>query len=318
MPGKSEIRNLKSEMPAPSASGSILAASEAGLRHHVLRVRSALAAGARPLAEDIRDQRSTAVGGCATDTVEISGLVPPRGRTPALQVVRGVAVIDIVGPLYKEPDLYNWIFGTLTYPQLADQAEQARRDPRVMATLLRIDSPGGTVAGVSDLCDALLRLRSQKPVVAAVSDLCASGAYMAASCASRVTCDSDGWVGSIGVYLVVDDVSRMYQAAGWDVMVFRTDEDPLKGAAVPGTPISPEQAADYQRQVNDRGTEMIRQIYTGRPGLKAAGMKLPDGRVYIAAEAQRMGLIDAVAPWAVVLEAMQGGDYEAAKVGGGT
>ena len=37
---------------------------------------------------------------------------------------------------------------------------------------------------------------------AAVSDL-------GASCATRIFCDHDGWTGSLGVFVVMDDVSRM-------------------------------------------------------------------------------------------------------------
>ena len=81
--------------------------------------------------------------------------------------------------------------------------EQAAEDPVVAAILLRVDSPGGTVAGVSDLAEAVYAARKVKPVSAYISDLGASAAYYIASQAQRLYADSDALVGSIGVYSVV-------------------------------------------------------------------------------------------------------------------
>jgi signal peptide peptidase SppA len=279
------------------ASGMVLGAHERGLRESFRRISAAMAAGRKPVA--------------AVDAV---GPAEFSVGTPAPVVSRGIALIDVVGPLSKGADLYNWFFGTLTYGQLVEQLEAARRDVRVQGCLLRIDSPGGTVAGVSDLCDAILRFRSEKTILAAVSDLGASCAYQAASCATRIFADRDGWVGSIGVFVVIDDTSQMFQDAGWKVRVFATAKDPYKGAGTPGTALRDEQAAEYQRIVDEMGTEMIRSIYAARPVLKTSGLKLPDGRVYLGADAVTKGLIDGVAPWADILAAMQEGDLKAEKV----
>ena len=289
---QSEIGNRQSA--AAQAAGLVLGAQEAGLRDCWRRIHAARLAGCSPLA-----------GG---GPLGQGGPAEFGRQTPALQVRGGVAVIDVVGPLSKGEDLYNWFFSTLTYGQLGEQVGQARREARVRSVLLRIDSPGGTVAGVSDLCEAVLACRREKPVVAAISDLGASCAYQVASCATRVFCDRDGWSGSIGVFVVIDDVSRMFQDAGWSVRVFSTERDAYKGAGVTGTAVTTEQADDYQRMVDDLGGEMIRAIYEARPALRTAGMKLPDGRVYLAEDAFSKGLIDAVAPWNEVLEAMQDGD----------
>ncbi len=285
-------------LAGPGASGMVLGAHEGGLRDRFRGISAAIAAGRKPAA--------------AVDAV---GPAEFAAGTPAPTVSRGIAVIDLVGPLSKGADLYNWFFGTLTYPQLVEQLEAARRDVRVQACLLRIDSPGGTVAGVSDLCEAILRFRASKPVVAAISDLGASCAYQAASCATRIFADSDGWAGSIGVFVVIEDVAQMYQDAGWKVRVFATSKDPYKGAGVPGTAMKDEQAAEYQRMVDEMGVEMIRSIYAARPALKTSGLKLPDGRVYLGADARAKGLIDGVAAWRRVLETMQSGDLAAERIG---
>ena len=293
-------RPQATEPAATSSSGLILGAHEGGLRDCLRKVFAASFAGCQPFG---------LVGALGQQ-----GPAAFAERVPAVQVVQGTAVLDVVGPLSKGEDLFNWFFGTLTYPQLVEQVNQARRDVRVQAVMLRIDSPGGSVAGVSDLCEAVLACRAEKPTVAAISDLAASCAYQVAACAERVFCDRDGWAGSVGVFLVVDDLSRLYQDLGWTVRVFATERDPYKGAGVPGTAISSEQADDFQRMADELGGEMIRSMFEARPTLRTSGLKLPDGRVYLAEDARRRGLIDAVASWQQVLAAMTGGDLLAEKL----
>jgi len=290
----------RAPMPG-SQPGLVLGAQEAGLREAYRRIHAARLAGILP----VRTYAAAEDGGPAQF----------RPRTPVPQVVRGVGVIDVVGPLSKAEDLYNWFFGSLTYGQLVEQVEQVRRDVRVQAVLLRIDSPGGTVAGVSDLCQALNRLRDEKPLVAAVSDLGASCAYQVAACAPRIFADRDGWVGSVGVYCIIDEVSRMFEDAGWAVRLFATERDPYKGMGTPGTPVTTEHAEEYQRVVDELGTEMIRSIYAARPALRTAAQPLPDGRCYMGEDARQRGLIDGVATWYDVLEAMADGDLTAENVG---
>jgi signal peptide peptidase SppA len=275
-----------------STIGFVMGADERGLRDGLMRLAQArLAAGSGPLA----------------DIPLLRGQGLFSSATPAVTISRGVAVIDVVGPLSKASGLYNWIFGTLTYGQLAEQLEQAAAEVRVQSVLLRIDSPGGTVAGVSDLCDAIARCRARKSVLAAISDLGASCAYQVAACCERIAIDRDGLAGSIGTFLVVEDLSQMYLDVGVKVQVFATQQDPYKGAGTPGTPITEPQANEFQRLADEMGTEMIRSIYAARPALRTSSLKLPDGRCYLGADAVARGLADEVASWPELLERLQGG-----------
>ncbi len=249
--------------------------------------------------------------------IEVEARIDRAGGTPRPAVRRGVAVIDVAGPLSKTETIYNWWFGTLTYPQLVEQINAALADRRVKAVLLRADTPGGTVAGVSDLADAIAAARRSKPVVAYVSDMAASAGYYAASQADRIVGDADALVGSIGTILIVDDFSKAFEQMGIETKVYSSGGDPYHAEGTVGTEITAEQGKDFQRVVDELGEIFIQAVHRGRPSLKGSTLKLPDGRVYVGQKAVELGLMDAVAGFDEVLAAMQEGDLTATRAGRG-
>ena len=72
-------------------------------------------------------------------------------------------------------------------------------DPLAQALVLRIDSPGGTVAGSEALFHAIREVAERKPVVAVMGEVAASGGYIAAIGADRIVARGNTLTGSIGV-----------------------------------------------------------------------------------------------------------------------
>lgn len=98
---------------------------------------------------------------------------------PRYEVTDGVAVIPIRGPLINADIPDNWVkaFGITTYPNLQRAFAEASADSKVKSVLLDVNSPGGSVAGISDTTDALSSLRAVKPVHTFAGDLMASAGY---------------------------------------------------------------------------------------------------------------------------------------------
>ena len=213
-----------------------------------------------------------------------------RERKYAIQ--DGIAVIDIAGVMMKGESMYSWWFGSPTIPQIERQVRDAAADAAVNTILLRIDSPGGTVAGTSDLADAVFEARKQKPVIAYISDLGASAAYYVASQADRIYCDTDAMVGSIGVYLVIPDFSKYYEEEGIKIHVIRAGEN--KGAGTPGAPVTDAHIAEFQREVDQLNEMFVEAVSRGRGWTVERASKLNDGRVHVGRYAVDLGLVDAV------------------------
>ena len=201
----------------------------------------------------------------------------------------GVALMEIVGPMTK----YGSSFAPMGAMLEARRTLRAAvADPRVRAVVMRIDSPGGTVAGTDDLANEVAAAAEKKPIVAFAEDLMASAAYYVASQADEIVATRSTDIGSIGVLMVIDDFSGMYAMKGIKTHVLSTGAQ--KGAGVEGTPITNEQLDEWQRMVDEHMEFFVSAISRGRGMDREQVLVLGDGRMWLAAEAKKLGLIDRV------------------------
>ena len=204
----------------------------------------------------------------------------------------GIAMVSVSGVLAKS--LPWWQDGGATLPELAKAIRAAANDPSADAILLAVDSPGGTVAGTSDVAEAVAYAKTKKPVITYAQDLIASAAYWIGAQADKVyAANSLTSVGSIGVYGgVIFDTSAMAEKAGIKTYVIKAGENKSFGEF--GTKVSPEQVAIAQSRVDQIHAHFKAAIQAGRRMAAGQVEQVSDGRVYLAADALRAGLIDGV------------------------
>lgn len=213
-----------------------------------------------------------------------------NGRRPFTLTDDGVAVLKINGPMSKQ--VGSMQEGTSTV-RLRQQLRAARKDPAVVAALLIMDTPGGTVAGNSDLAAEVARFQQAKPIAVYGEDMIASAGVSVASQAGRISMNGrSALYGAMGTYSVVYDSSRMAERLGVAVHVIRAGE--FKGAGEPGTEVTDDQLSEWQRIVNVLNDNYLELIATGRQMPFSRIRELADGRIFAAGEALEMGLIDAI------------------------
>jgi len=213
----------------------------------------------------------------------------PAVRPGYQMLAGGIAQIDIEGVLTKYGSSLAANPGTIALRRMVRQATQS---DEVAGIAIRIDSPGGTVAGNGDLAADIRFAASMKPVIAYIEDTGASAAYELAAQAPRVVANANALVGSIGILQVVRDLSRMMEADGIVTHVISTGW--FKGAGVPGTRITNEQLGEWQRVANDVHEMFVDSVARGRNMSRAQVQQLADGRVHLGDNARALGLIDAV------------------------
>ncbi|MDP6558376.1 MAG: S49 family peptidase [Pirellulaceae bacterium] len=194
--------------------------------------------------------------------------------------------------------------GTSTV-RLRQQLRQARQDPAIVGGMLKMDTPGGTVKGNSDLSDEVARFAAEKPVIAFVEDLTASAGVSVASQATRIIANNgNAMYGAMGTYATLVDTSGMAEQMGVKVHVVRAGE--FKGMGEAGTELTEQQLAEAQRIVNRLNEQYLSIIATGRNRSVDSLRQLADGRVIFAADAKAQGLIDDIGSFSEAMDELRG------------
>lgn len=219
----------------------------------------------------------------------------PAAAVAGYAVKNGVARIDIRGVMTKYPMPEAWMdawCGTCPTLPLIDALNRAMADWTVKGIVFVIDSPGGMVAGSNMLAEAIAAATRVKPCHAVVSDLAASAGYYVASQCDTIACNAMGEVGCIGVYTVLADMTKYYE--DWGVKLHLVSSGGVKGLGADGT-VSQELLDDRKRGVMAVYEKFIADVAAGRGFSIEQARQLGDGRCWIAPEALKLGLIDAVA-----------------------
>jgi protease IV len=112
------------------------------------------------------------------------------------------------------------------------QIEQAAKDSRIKAVVLRINSPGGTITASEDLYRRIQRIRdgdkdrdwTAKPLVVSMGSIAASGGYYIAVPASTLFAETTTITGSIGVYASFPNVEALGTKYGVSVKTIKAGE----------------------------------------------------------------------------------------------
>jgi protease-4 len=209
-----------------------------------------------------------------------------------------VAVIDVAGEIKLDRDSQLVAFGSAAdniVGRTREQLDLAAEDDDVRAVVVRISSPGGQVYPSMQIHRELARFREQtgKPVVAYVPDLAASGGYLVAVGADEIVADDAAITGSIGVLLMIPELSGLMELVHVKVNVFKTGE--RKDVGNPFREMTDEDRAEIMKLANYYHAKFKEIVNAGRPKLEAEQIDaLADGRVFTAGEALELGLVDAV------------------------
>lgn len=160
------------------------------------------------------------------------------------------------------------------------------------AVLVIIDSPGGTVTGSEQLFKSLRKLSEKKTVIAVVEGSAASGAYIAALGTERIFAPRSAIIGSIGVIFQYPNFHQLLQKIGVDVESIKSS--PLKASPNGLEPTSAEAKAAVASLVAD-SYGWFKGLVQERRAMDAATLvKVSDGRVFTAAQALPLKLIDEI------------------------
>lgn len=181
--------------------------------------------------------------------------------------------------------------GTINGERFAWMIDQARRDEKTSALVLRIDSPGGSVTASELIRRELALLREAgKPVVVSMSSVAASGGYWIATEADQILAQDATVTGSIGVFGLLPGYYRLLQR--WGIHTDGVATSDAVGAYRGDRALQPRHGRALQASVEHYYNEFIRRVASARGMSLEATDRLAQGRVWSGVDAQKLGLVD--------------------------
>lgn len=150
-------------------------------------------------------------------------------RTPKASdhVGRGkrVAVLFFEGSIVEGKSSYNAALGQMIGSEsFVKEVDAIRKNKRVRAVVLRINSGGGSAVASEDIRAALVRLAERKPVVISMSEVAGSGGYWISMTGSTVFALRTTLTGSIGVINLALNLGDALAKQGITHSTIRTHE----------------------------------------------------------------------------------------------
>jgi len=202
----------------------------------------------------------------------------------------GVAVLTLDGIMAPKANLFTRISGGVSTQLATLQIESAMADPRVIALVLAIDSPGGSVFGTPELAASVFDMAKIKPIVTVTEATLASAAYWAGSAANAIYASGPTvQIGSIGVV-----ATHNYNPSAERGVT--TEITAGKYKRITSGALSEEGKAYMQDQVDHLYSVFVDAVATQRGTTANAVLEhMADGKVFIGQQALDRGLIDGFA-----------------------
>ena len=236
------------------------------------------------------------------DGSDPSEVVALTGTHDGVTRMGAVSVIPVYGVIEHRSDWIMETFGGVSIEGLRASLRAAIADPSVLAIVLDIDSPGGTVAGMTELAAEVRAARGGgKPIVAVADTLAASAGYWLASQADELVVSPSGSVGSIGVYAIHQEASRMLDAEGITTTIISAG--PHKSEGNEFEPLTDGARDDIQGRVDASYAQFLSDVAAGRRvPVDRVEADYGGGRVLTARKAYEAGMVDRVETLAQTVE----------------
>jgi protease-4 len=205
----------------------------------------------------------------------------------------GVGVVRISGAITMSGD-----GGTLGVASaggadaIVARLDELANDPMIKAIVVRIDSPGGTVAATQEIFAKLMKIRRvvKKPLVASMGDLAASGGYYSASACDFLMANQGTITASIGVIASAPNLKGLFEKLGIKMNVIKSGK--YKDILSTSRDMTSDEQALLQQMIDSSYNQFLKDVSLGRNIPIDDIRPVADGRVMNGDAALEHHLID--------------------------
>ena len=170
------------------------------------------------------------------------------------------------------------------------QLNELKKNDRVKAVVLRIDSPGGVVGPSQEIYAEVKKLAMKKKVVVSMGSLAASGGYYIAVPATMILANPGTITGSIGVLMKISNMEGLMGKVGIKAFTLKTGK--YKDAGSPMRPMTEQDKAMLQGVIANAHSQFVKAVAEGRRLPMEEVEKLADGRIFTGEQALALKLVD--------------------------
>ncbi len=168
-----------------------------------------------------------------------------------------------------------------------------KNNPQIKGVLVRIESPGGSVAASQEIYEALKELKKcGKKIVVSMGNIAASGGYYVALPADVIVANPGTVTGSIGVIVEYPVVEKLLKKVGVDVEVIKSSE--FKDILSPFRRPKEKEKNILKNVVMDIYDQFVEKVARERKIPVDSVKKIADGRIMSGREALKLGLVDSL------------------------
>ena len=218
--------------------------------------------------------------------------------------INKVAVIEMEGAIASSYES-NFFSRESNAPNLLKTLIAAKDDSEIKGIIIKINSPGGTVAMSQNIYNQIIKIREKKPVIVMLDDIAASGGYYIASAADRIIAQEGTLTGSIGViFSFMDYHNLLINKLSINPVVIKSGKYKDIGSGM--REITNDEKELMQKIINDSYEQFVEAIKKGRierndkysvekTELTAENLKTyADGRVFTGRQAKEIGFVDSI------------------------
>lgn len=200
---------------------------------------------------------------------------------------------DRIAILYAEGEIVDGKGNAQTVggETFAQALEKIRKDDKIKAVVLRINSPGGSALASDVIYREVYLTRQVKPVIVSMGDVAASGGYYIAALADTIVALPSTITGSIGVFGVIPNTQKLLnEKMGISAEYVGTGSHSDFGRI--DRPLSEFEKNYFVEMIDSIYAQFVGIVGKGRSMSRARVDSLAQGRVYTGMMAKDLGLTD--------------------------
>jgi len=195
--------------------------------------------------------------------------------------INSIAVINIDGVIIKSDKIVKAL-------------DTFNKDDNIKAIILRINSPGGSVAPSQEIFDKVYRLKldKKKPIITSVNNMAASGGYYIAIGSDLIIANSGSIIGSIGVIMSYPIAKNLLDNLGINFNTYKSGE--YKDSGSPYRYNTENDDKYFNEVIDDLHSQFMGEVSFQRNIPLGELKKYAQGQIFTGNKAMQIGLIDSI------------------------